>query len=213
VRPPAIPSTTHPPTRPALAGFTLIESLIVIAIVAILAAIGVPSLEPMMAGARISAAGSALRSGLELARSEAMTRGGRAAACRSTDSNAAAPTCSDAAAGAFGAGDWAAGWIVYAKAAANVADTFEAGDQLVRRQPPLAAAVEARAMVWAPAAGPVVYGWNGVRLAGPVGSFSIDHGAPVSSRPSPLASHQGSCVLLNVVGRVDQQRTVSGVCP
>jgi Tfp pilus assembly protein FimT len=187
--------------------------MIVIAIVAILAAIGMPSLEPMMASARISSAGSALRGGLELARSEAMTRGGRAGVCRSADSNAAAPTCTDAAAGAFGANDWAAGWIVYAKAEVNTGDIFQAGDVLVRRQPPLAPSTEARAMVWAPAAGPFVYGWNGVRVAGPVGSFSIDHGAPVSARPSTLASHLAGCLQVNVVGRLESRRSASGACP
>ena len=187
--------------------------MIVIAIVAILAAIGMPSLEPMMASARISSAGSALRSGLELARSEAMTRGGRAGVCRSANSNAATPTCDDTASGSFGAGDWAAGWIVFVLAETNATDTFQAGDLLVRRQPPLAPSTEARAMVWAPAAGAFVYGWNGVRVAGPVGSFSIDHGAPVSARPSTLASHLASCLQVNVVGRLESRRSASGACP
>jgi hypothetical protein len=67
-------------------------------------------------------------------------------------------------------------------------------------------------MVWAPAAGPLVYGWNGVRAAGPVGSFSIDHGAPTASRASPLRSDQARCLQVNVVGRIDLQPSVSGAC-
>lgn len=187
--------------------------MIVVAIVAILAAIGSPSFEALITGARVSAAGSALRGALELARSEAVTRGTRAGVCRSADSNAAMPACSDDAALGFGANDWAAGWFIYAKAEGNAGDGFETGDVVVRRQPALAPGGQARAMLWAPAAGPIVYGWNGIRVAGPVGAFAIDHGNPVAARPATFYSNQARCMQLNVVGRIDEARAVAGACP
>ena len=90
-------------------GFTLVELLTVIAITAILAASALPGYTRLIAGGRIVEAGNSLRGTLELARSEATTRAVRVAVCRSGNANAAAPTCSAGAEGAFGGADWAVG--------------------------------------------------------------------------------------------------------
>jgi type IV fimbrial biogenesis protein FimT len=61
-------------TPPAF-GFSLIETLVVIAIVAIAMAIAIPSFGSMMQKNRLSSAASALQVSLSLARSEAIKRG------------------------------------------------------------------------------------------------------------------------------------------
>jgi len=194
-------------------GFTLIELLVVMAIFAILAAAAIPGFNRFTTAARLSESGSALRGALELARSEAIARGARVGVCRSVAPNAAAPACSTAAAGGYAGGDWASGWIVYQKAAANAGDAFEAGDAVILRQPPLAPTDNAaRVVIWAPADGALVFNWNGVRTAGPVGAFALDFGTPSLSARNALLSNQAVCLGVNVVGRIAQGQPVSGAC-
>ena len=198
-------------------GFTLIELLTVVAIVAILAASASGAFQRFIVGARITEGASTFRSALELARSEAAMRGVRVGVCRSANANDTGATCSQAAFGNFAANDWSAGWIVYAKGAPNgipnTADGFEAGDTLLRRQAPLASAGTAsRLMIWAPAAGVVVYNWNGMRVAGPVGMFSLDFGSVNGSSPVPLASDLARCMAINIAGRIDLTAPVNGGC-
>jgi type IV fimbrial biogenesis protein FimT len=200
-------------SRPDCGGFTLIELLTVVAIVAILAASTSGAFQRFIVGARITEGVSTFRSALELARSEASTRGVRVGVCRSPTANDAGATCSQAAFGNFAANDWSAGWIVYAKTGANAADTFEAGDLVLRRQAPLASAgTGSRLMIWAPAAGAVVYNWNGMRVAGPFGMFAFDFGTVSDSLPNTLVSDLSRCMAINIAGRIDLTKPVSGKC-
>lgn len=64
-------------------GFTLIELMIVVALVAIIAAIGYPSFTEFTASQRVRAAASALYDSLLLARSEAVKRNTKVAMCAS----------------------------------------------------------------------------------------------------------------------------------
>ena len=78
--------------------FTLIETMIVVAIVGILAAIAGPSFTEMVRNSRLSAAASALQVSLSLARSEAIKRG----------ADSRVTVAANGAAGAF-----ANGWTVF----------------------------------------------------------------------------------------------------
>ena len=77
-------------------GFTLVEALVVVAIVATLAAVAMPDLSSALANQRLRAAGTDLVSTLLLARSEAIKRGAQVQV---------AP---------LAAGDWKSGWRVVA---------------------------------------------------------------------------------------------------
>ena len=195
-------------------GFTLIELLIVMSIVAIIAAYSSSSFQRFVAAARITDGSSTFRSALELARSEAATRGVRVGVCRSTSANDNVPACSQAASGNVAGNDWSAGWIVYAKRPPNTADTFENGDIVIRRQAALASAENAsRLMIWAPGGGAIVYNWNGMRVAGQFGTFALVFGQPVSALPGSLTAHQAHCLVVNIAGRIDVSEPVSGSCP
>jgi type IV fimbrial biogenesis protein FimT len=83
-------------------GFTLVELLTVISIVAILAAVAMPGFRSTIAANAVSNAASTLSADLSFARSEAVKRGVSVTMCSSTD----ASTCADSA-------TWQAGWVVF----------------------------------------------------------------------------------------------------
>jgi type IV fimbrial biogenesis protein FimT len=102
---PAVPR----PKRLAPRGFTLVEVLVVIGIVAILAALAAPSFTPTIERFRIHQATEALRSTLYFARSEAIKRGGNVIVQRlTTNGNNCTPDDS----GGSGNTDWGCGWQV-----------------------------------------------------------------------------------------------------
>lgn len=107
------PSSTASPKSQD--GFTLVELMVVLAIAAILLAIGVPSFQSFIARARVDAAANELQSALQLARSEAARRSG---------------TVTIALLGTAGTRNWTTGWRVFVDTNAN--GMFDAGDEEVR---------------------------------------------------------------------------------
>jgi type IV fimbrial biogenesis protein FimT len=82
-------------------GFTLIESMLALMVLAILAAIAVPSFRTYTANTKVSASTNGLASALARARSEALLRGIPVSVCGAT---ADLTACS---------GTWTNGWIVF----------------------------------------------------------------------------------------------------
>lgn len=66
-------------------GFTLVELMVTIAVLAILLTIGVPSFNSVIASNRLSAGANEFVASLQLARMEAMRRNTRVVVCRSAD--------------------------------------------------------------------------------------------------------------------------------
>lgn len=105
-------------------GFTLVELMVTIAIVAILAAIAYPSFESTMRSNRVATATNELLASFALARSEAIRSPGGAQICTSTSGTA----CTDSA--------WEQGWIVWIDLNGNQAIDTAAGDRVVRYSQP-----------------------------------------------------------------------------
>ncbi|MBX3704489.1 MAG: GspH/FimT family pseudopilin [Steroidobacteraceae bacterium] len=88
--------------KKAQTGFTLLELMMAITVLAILLAIAVPTFGSVIRSNRIATATNELVTALTLARSESMKRGDSVTVCASDDSALCA-----------GSEDWSTGWIVF----------------------------------------------------------------------------------------------------
>jgi type IV fimbrial biogenesis protein FimT len=77
------------------AGFTLVELMITIAVLAILIALATPSFTSVINSNRLAAQANNLTADLQLARSEAVRRNRRVSVCRTTDGAACAARAGD----------------------------------------------------------------------------------------------------------------------
>jgi len=88
-------------------GFTLVELMVLLAVMGTVLAIGIPSFRAMMVNNELVDTANSLRMSMKLARSEAVARGKNAIVCSSVNiSSATGATCS------LADGNWAKGWIV-----------------------------------------------------------------------------------------------------
>lgn len=112
------------------AGFTLIELMIVITVLAVFVVVGVPNFQNLVSDNRLSTQTNLLVSSLQLARSEALKLRTPVSVCRSTDG----ATCA-------GTGAWESGWLVFVDGGAlgdvdgadtviNTVGTLSAGNTL-----------------------------------------------------------------------------------
>ena len=88
-------------------GFTLIDLLVTLAVLAIVIAIGVPGLQTITESNRAASQNNLITGTLINARSEAIKRGVDVTICGSTNATAATPVCNTA--------QWELGWIISAK--------------------------------------------------------------------------------------------------
>jgi type IV fimbrial biogenesis protein FimT len=97
-------------------GFTIIELMMTIAVLAVGLAIGVPQLNQFILNNRLISQINTLNSSLALARSEAVKQNALTVVCVSSDgADCAADT------------DWSAGWIVFVDRNGNLAPDFGGG--------------------------------------------------------------------------------------
>jgi type IV fimbrial biogenesis protein FimT len=89
-------------------GFTLLELMITLVIVATLLTVGVSSLKTFMQGNQLVSSTNELLSALHIARSEAIKSNGRVTICESSNGTSCTTT-----------GDWKNGWIVFIDAGGN----------------------------------------------------------------------------------------------
>jgi type IV fimbrial biogenesis protein FimT len=86
----------------SLRGFTLIEALVVIAIVAILQSIAAPAFSALAHRSQLDSVADSLHMHMLLTRNEAILRNGRLVMCKSASGRDCSPT-----------GGWEQGWIVF----------------------------------------------------------------------------------------------------
>lgn len=102
-------------------GFTVTELMVVVAIVAILLSLGLPSFRYITNAYRMSAEINGLLGDLQYARAEAIREGQGVTTCVSTTGT-----------GCTGGGNWAGGWIVFSDPDNN--QVLDNGEVVLRRQ-------------------------------------------------------------------------------
>lgn len=123
------------PNSPTLSwpcrGFTIVELMVTLAILVILATIGVPMFTSGITRAGMDSAISDMAASLAVARSEAISRSQRVVICKS-----AAPDVAEASLACGGGDDaWNDGWIVFADADSD--GVYDAGETVIRRRGPV----------------------------------------------------------------------------
>jgi type IV fimbrial biogenesis protein FimT len=106
-------------------GFTLVELLVVLAVGAILLAIAIPSYAFLVNSSRLAAVTNDLVTALHLARSEAIKRGMRVTACKTSNAMAVSPICDTTA-------SWQQGWLVFVDG--GTTGVIDSGDTLLQVQ-------------------------------------------------------------------------------
>jgi type IV fimbrial biogenesis protein FimT len=99
-------------------GFTLVELLVTVAVVAILLAMAWPSYQQFVADSRVTGQANEFLAALNLARSEAVKRNTTVTMCRSSDGASCGGT------------SWQQGWIVFVDG--DPVGSIESGDTILR---------------------------------------------------------------------------------
>lgn len=176
------------------AGFTLIEMMVVLAVMSILLSLAVPAMSGVVMSIRLTAATNSFLSNLWLARSEAIKRNARAVICKS----ATGQICTTA-------GSWEQGWIVFSDANNNA--SRDAGEVIISREEALHAAL--RFSGNNPVANYVSYTPSG-QTKYTSGAFQAGTLTLCSLSSTTVEARQ---IAINSAGRPRTAKTTVGQCP
>jgi len=108
--------------NPRLHGFTLVELMVALAILAILLAIAAPSYRDFVVDSRMSGEANEFLTGLTFARSEAVKRNRPVSMCKSGNGT-----------GCANSGDWEQGWIVFVDLPTGTIGSYDSGTDTILR--------------------------------------------------------------------------------
>lgn len=172
-------------------GFTLIELMVTLAIIAVLMGIGTPSYRYITNSSRISSEINSLVGELQFARAEAIKQGLPVTVCASTNGTSCSST-----------NTWQGGWIVFLDINGNAA--VDTGDAILRKQ---ASFSTLDSFVADNSIGAIVFNREGF-----ISGLSVD---PVTITLKPLSATDSSwtrCLAVGRIGRLAVQKSGTGNC-
>jgi type IV fimbrial biogenesis protein FimT len=170
-----------------MSGYNLIELLMVMAIVAIMAMIGIPSFRYVTTANRVSSEVNSLLGDMQYARNEAVKEGQTVTVCASANPTATPPSCS-------GTTAWHTGWIVFSDPGNS--QTLPAGVLPLRVQSAFTAqdTFVANNNVQA-----VTFNREGFPNSGQIGSVSpISAGVTITLHDTTANSQWTRCLAINI---------------
>jgi type IV fimbrial biogenesis protein FimT len=189
----------------SMSGFNLFELLIVMAIVAIMAMIGIPSFKYVTASNRVSSEVNSLLGDMQYARNEAIKEGQPVTVCASANPTASPPSCS-------GTTAWATGWIVFSDPTNS--QTLPAGVLPLRVQPAFTAqdTFTANNNVQA-----VTFNRQGFANSGPIGNVAIVNNVTITLHDTTSNTQWTRCLAINTavtstVGMLATEKVGTGNC-
>lgn len=114
-------------------GFTLIELMLTVVLLAVLVGLGGPSLADFIRNSRITSKANDLLGATHLARTEAIKRRVPVTVCATSDASASSPTC-------LSTGDFSQ-WIVFVDADGD--GNIDSGELILRRSSPASTSIKA----------------------------------------------------------------------
>lgn len=175
--------------RAAASGVTILELVVVVAVVAVLLGVAIPSFVGMTQTNRVAGEINALSGDLQFARAEAIKEGLPVTICTSSNGT----SC-------LGSNSWSTGWIVFSDT--NGTQTVDAGDTVLRKQIPWTNSDTFSADNSIAA---VTYSRDGFAIALP-GTVTW------KLHTQPLNAAASRCVAVNIAGRQQVQKTGTGNC-
>jgi type IV fimbrial biogenesis protein FimT len=188
-----------------MSGFNLIELLMVMAIAAIMAMIGIPSFKYVTTSNRVSSEVNSLLGDMQYARNEAVKEGQPVTVCASANPTATPPSCS-------GTTKWDTGWIVFSDPTNS--QTLPAGVLPLRVQPAFTARDNFVADNGVQA---VTFNREGFSTSGQVGNVAIVNKVTITLHDPTLTSQWTRCLAINTgvtstVGMLATEKVGTGNC-
>lgn len=159
-------------------GLTLIEMMVVLAVVGLLLLVGVPNLREMMLRHQLRVTANAMFAAINLTRAQAVARGQRVMMTPADPLRA----------------DWASGWLVFVDRNASLG--FDAGDELIYQRGPLERGMRVRSTFASPLA-PFYIAYNSAGRSCAAGNSMAARPGGVSLALGRGARH----IKINMLGR------------